>query len=205
MQIWVFQQSGCFLLWKCKHNWSDTPSPWRKGQKTLPHYQINVLLFVLTNPHETNTPMTQEQITITGETEAIGNPQKNREWQLWLTVPENNMDMCSPDTHYLFEASSLFHHPALSSMPPSLAAFNPCMYIFRTIGLTKDQILQSNQLITFFSVAANWVFCARLLGSKQPSTSYGQTFPAEELVIVVKTFPCNYNPMEPRNLGNSSK
>lgn len=51
----------------------------------------------------------------------------------------------------------------------------------------EDHILQSNQLITFsFPVADNWVSSAKPLGSRPP---YDQTFPAKELVIVVKAFP----------------
>lgn len=38
----------------------------------------------------------------------------------------------------------------------------------------------------FLPVAANWLCCSKPLGSRP---SYGQTFPAKELVIVVKAFP----------------
>lgn len=111
--------------------------------------------------------------TITGESEAIGNPQKNREWRLRSTVPENNLAKCSagalPICLYTEATRCLFHI--------AHASIRSC----------EDHILQSNQLITFFfPVADNWVSSAKPLGSRP---SYGQTFPAKELVIVVKAFP----------------
>lgn len=116
---------------------------------------------------------------------------------IWTHVPQAHI------TYFKRQSAFFVSHLCLPCLPPKLPLVLVCMF---SISLVSPRIKFCNQTgySHFFSAAANWVFSARLLGSK-PSTSYGQTFPAEELVIVVKTFPCNYNPMEPRNLGNSSK